>query len=254
MTPFIFSPFFSAAKFFEGFLGLLFPPACASCRRPLEISGRGHFLCSKCEDDLALVQSPRCPRCAVPFPTSRGHDHICGKCQASPPFFDKTLSVFIYGGTAKRLIARAKFKADGYAMKAITSLCMPHVQGFAEKSVVVPIPLHVARIRARGFNQAEIAARLLFGADIINNDILHRTRDTRPQMSLSHSRRADNVREAFQVNMAAMAKIRNRYFLIVDDIMTTGATVNAAARRLKEAGAEKVAVFAISRAVKELKL
>ncbi len=251
----------SMKRLLENFLDLVFPPVCAACRTPL--ATRGKFLCTECLSDVRKVESPRCTICGIPFESRFGPDHTCGKCMKRRPSFRQAVSCFIYAGTVRRLIHRIKFDGDAYASRALCSLSAEVMQTSILQGIpladaikgsgvmVVPIPLHIARLRRRGFNQAVTMAGRLFPKDKVYVNILRRTRDTRPQMQLSVRQRHDNLRGAFRLRHDRERVVKGADIILFDDILTTGATMENAACEFMRAGAASVYVLSLSRAVQQ---
>ncbi len=251
----------SMKRLLENLLRLLFPPVCAACRTPL--ATRGKFLCTECLSGVRRLESPRCTICGIPFESRSGPDHICGKCMKRQPSFRQAVSCFIYAGTVRKLIHRVKFDGDTYASRALCSLSSEIIKTSITQEIpladaakgagimVVPIPLHIARLRRRGFNQAVTMARRLFPTGTVQVDMLQRTRDTRPQMQLSVRQRHENLRGAFRLRHDRDRSVKGSDIILFDDILTTGATMENAARELVRAGAASVYVLTLSRAVQQ---
>jgi ComF family protein len=220
-------------------LDTLLPRACLLCG---DAAG-GQALCAACADDLPRLPEPRCPVCAAPLSAPAP---ACGACLAHAPAFDATLAAWRYGYPLDALIADLKFRrrlasAD---FLAEAMLAGPRPAG----DIVVPVPLSPARLKERGFNQAVEIARPLARALRLPLDAtsLARVRDTPPQSRLPWRARQGNMRHAF----ACVADFTGRAVVVVDDVMTTGATLDAVARVLKDHGATRVTNWVAARAVK----
>jgi len=239
----------------ENLLFLLFPPACAACRTHLPQAQAGYMLCPQCLEDIEYIISPHCTVCGIPFVSTTGQDHVCGKCMISPPSFDSARAMFVYSGTVRKLIHRIKFQADGYALRVLCEMCRSQFQDRMMTTTVVPVPLHRARLRERGFNQAASLAGRLFPSDTISLKLLERTRNTRPQRKLSASQRHVNIRGAFRVTENESGpSVSGMKITLFDDILTTGSTVESAAGELRRAGALRVDVITVARAVQHSKI
>lgn len=198
------------------------------------------LLCPACLAELpALPES--CPRCALPSPGAS----VCGSCLSKPPHFDGTLALWPYEFPCDRLVQALKYRARlalaGFFARALASRPLPEID------LIVPMPLHPRRLAGRGFNQAlEIARGLArrVGRPIEPRGAL-RVKDTPPQTELPYEARAKNVRGAFLCRL----DLSGASVAVLDDVMTTGATLNELARVLKRAGATKVENFVIARTV-----
>ncbi len=241
--------------FLENFLNMVFPPSCASCRKSLSGAAGFEVLCPECRADIEVIASPRCTVCGIPFTSFEGPDHVCGKCIGKRPVFDSAISLFVYKGTVRKLIHRAKFHGDGYALNVLCMMAGNILKSFnfPDDTTVVPVPLHISRLRDRGFNQAVSMAGNLFPGTMVRVDILARVRNTTPQMKLSVSERHANIRGAFSVRRSVAESVAGKSVLIFDDIRTSGATAENAAKELKKAGAARVDVLTLSLAVRDRK-
>jgi ComF family protein len=203
---------------------------------------------------------PSCARCGLPFASSRAADcadSLCGLCRLDEPEFDVARSYGLYTGNLRRAILELKFHRREYLANRLGEFLAQACEALPEPdpAVVVPVPLHASRRRQRGFNQAELLARGLvrrlrreerFEGLQFAADSLCRTRATLPQVGLSVRARRENVRGVFSV--ARPERVRNHTFVLVDDVMTTGATLSACAAALKRAGASRVLALSLARA------
>jgi ComF family protein len=211
------------------------PQDCSLCAAP---SG-DDLLCADCRADLPQLDA-HCPCCANPSPAARR----CGACLAEAPHFDATIALWPYVFPLDRLIHALKYQERlAFATLFGTALAA----SIRNIDLLLPMPLHPARLRQRGFNQAveigRCAARV--SGVPMRSAALQRVRDTTPQTDLAHDARARNVRGAF-ICLADLSGLR---VALIDDVMTTGASLNEAARSLKQAGATYVENHVVARAL-----
>jgi len=226
---------------------ILFPPCCAACRARL-FAPAGDHLCHDCLESIRLIEPSICTVCGQPFHGPQGTGHMCGQCIKDPPSFNTARSVFQYQGSVRTLIHRIKYKDDGHALMALSSMAREHVLlDYVKPDMVIPVPLHSKRLRKRGFNQSLRLAGAIFPHIPLRVDILTRTLNTKPQTELSMKARLRNVRNAFETAKRLPEGVKT--ILLVDDVYTTGATVRACAKTLKKAGAKEVHVFTVARTV-----
>ena len=234
----------------RGLWAAVWPERCPLCRAVLG-PGSPPALCDQC---LAMTRPLAAPLCAVCGRelslAAMTPGQVCGRCRLEPPAFDAARSFAAYGGLLAQAIRAFKFRGDRSILPALRGLMQQADQDWllaSDVDAVVPVPLHRARLAARGFNQAADLARpvarrravpLLFGA-------LVRVRDTEPQYGLSREQRRGNVKGAFKVDRPG--RIKGKSIMLVDDIMTTGVTVNESAQMLKDAGAAGVVVLTLAR-------
>jgi len=223
-------------------LSLIFPARCRLCG--IAVPAHGH-LCAACLDELPRLEC-RCARCSLPLSAIVG-ETLCGRCQQRPPDFDCTRALFYYRPPVDYLLKRMKFSAELPLCPFFAHLLAEEILTRAADlpDVIVPVPLHRARLRERGFNQSfELARHLGRALDIrVDGRLCTRSRNTHPQSLLPQKERGRNMRGAFRASTPAAGHIA-----IVDDVMTTGHTAGELSRTLKQAGAERVDVWVVARA------
>lgn len=248
----------------------LFPVSCRVCGHffhPLENSRRpagsasvpealaarfsrlmAHHLCPACAGQFTAAESPICTSCGIIFKSRQGDDHLCGDCITSEKPYRMARAAGVHDQSLMSIMHAYKYggkvRLAEPLSKLLTAVYERHWRP-AAVDLVLPIPLHPARFRKRGFNQAYLLVRSWGG--VVRRDILERTRQTPPQTGLGRKERLKNVKGAFAVKSAAA--VRDKHVLLVDDVYTTGATVKECARILKKSGAAQVDILTIGRAV-----
>jgi ComF family protein len=227
---------------------LLFPPVCLGCRQPLDTS-RPPLLCAECSGNLDFIRSPHCLCCGLPFIS--GADHLCGDCLAGHLAFDLSRSLLAYRPPASELIRSLKFSGNLNGIATFHALIMREdlLNVFAEPDIVVPVPLHIQRLRERGFNQALVIAKgcLPGWRKKITTGLLLRHSPTIPQSQLSGKDRRTNLKNVF--SLADTGQIAGAKVLLIDDVYTTGSTVNECSKALRRAGAKRIEVFTLARSL-----
>jgi ComF family protein len=235
----------------KAFLDILFPPRCHFCKVFIPDADDLH-LCARCLGACGVIRSPLCNRCGVPFYTDLGEDHLCGRCIDRQPPFTAARAAFLFEGPVRELIHRLKYNRRVQHRRLLARLAVRRLATFISESqadLVIPVPLHVKRLRQRGFNQAVLLGEILareWGLPLIRRN-LRRIRWTEPQINLSLAERAANVRGAFSISEPLL--VRDKRIILVDDVYTTGSTVSECSRVLNDAGASAVFVVTIGRAM-----
>lgn len=202
---------------------------------------RGNALCAHCLAALPRLPVAQCPVCASPSAGSA----VCGACLADPPFFQRAVAAVAYRFPVDALIQACKYGGDLIAARALGELLANAVGREPAPDLIVPMPLHPARLRERGFNQALELARPVASrtrASLVT-DACERVKDTPPQASLPWKEREKNIRGAF----ACAVDLSGKRIALVDDVMTTGHTLNEVARVLRQAGAARVDCWVVAR-------
>lgn len=228
-------------------LDALLPPRCPVCRA--RILEHGH-LCGRCWSDLQPISDPRCSRCSLPF-AHESDGLICGACLAQPPAFDHAAASVLYEEKGRSLVLALKYGGLFAAAPAMARMMAVSIRSANRPAndMVVPVPLHRFRMMARRFNQSQLLASALsveLGIESQNFGLI-RSKSTPSQGTLNRDKRFKNVRSAFTVPMKHQSLFKERRILLVDDVLTTGATASACAATLKKAGAKTVDVVAFAR-------
>ncbi|MBW1889196.1 MAG: ComF family protein [Deltaproteobacteria bacterium] len=256
-------PIFSILK------NALFPLACRMCGRFFHVDSTGpgehngpvpkdltvlfgdlmaEHLCPGCAQRFTAVESPICMRCGLVFKSRQGEDHLCGECLESEKPFGIARAAGIHDQSLMSIIHAYKYGGKVLLAEPLSKLLAAVYERHwrpASIDLVLPVPLHAARLRSRGFNQAYLLVRPW--EKVVARDLLRRTRPTPPQTGLGRKSRLSNVRGAFAVD--DRLSIKNKRILLVDDVYTTGATVIECARVLQKCGASKVDILTVARAV-----
>ncbi|MCC7271835.1 MAG: ComF family protein [Alphaproteobacteria bacterium] len=231
-------------------LDVVLPPRCLACGT---IVGDPGALCPECWAGVGFIAPPCCTRCGLPFAFDSGAGVECGECLRRPPAFDRARAVFRYDDASRPLILGFKHGDRTHAAPAFGAwLARAAGPLAAEAEVVVPVPLHRLRLLRRHYNQAALLA-LALGRRIrvpVVPDALVRKRATPSQGGLRRLGRFRNVAGAFAVPPRRRRHVDGRRVLLVDDVLTTGATVEACARALRAAGARAVDVVTLARVVR----
>lgn len=242
---------------FSRLIDWLYPPRCRFCKD--SVIGRDEdCFCLSCREKILLVSHPLCPMCGRPYPSAGGEDHLCGICMTRPPYFYQARAWACYPTAEvedhplRGVIQRFKYGRKVSLGRPLGRLMARGCrQYFSEVSLdlILPVPLHPKRLRWRGFNQAVIFAREVGGLWRLPMDpfILLRSRETVPQTDLTEEERRKNVRGAF--SLVSAGAVRGTRILLVDDVYTSGATINECSRILVRGGAKEVHVLTLARAV-----
>ncbi|NIA08251.1 MAG: ComF family protein [Nitrospiraceae bacterium] len=207
------------------------------------------YLCNGCRSSTKPIVPPICTVCGRPLSGPQDTSRTCGQCIEDPPPFDSARSIFYYQEPVKALIHRVKYHDEGYSLKALSFLAREHMPpDLVEPDLIIPIPLHLRRLRERGFNQSIRLAEGIFPSIPVARNSLIKVLDTKPQTGLSGKERLKNVKDAFTVIRPIPEGVER--VLLLDDVYTTGATVKACAKVLKQAGVKEVHILTVARAIK----
>ena len=267
------------------FLDAIFPPKCLICSRLFKVSTERYgieqlantvteitdpfaesyrlltsFCCPDCMSAFAAISSPKCTCCGIPFKSRAGQDHLCGDCITRPKKFRMARAALAFDQQLMAVIHRFKYAAKTQLARPLGGLMLSIFmrQWEGEKvDLILPVPLHFQKFRSRGFNQSyllihswkAIANKMHVAlSDIpIHKDVLIRSKATVPQTGLGRRQRFKNVKGVFSLRFPE--KIYGKNLLVVDDVYTTGATVNECARILLKFGAERVDALTLARAI-----
>jgi ComF family protein len=227
---------------------IVFPPRCLSCAENT-LSAKETF-CSSCLGKIRFISGSLCPICGMPFFASPAQSHICGNCLENRPFYTQARAMAGFETIIMDAIHKFKYGRNITVGAALAS-CMADFSfpdfNYSKYSLLIPVPLHIKRLRERGFNQSLLLARKLGKKHRlpVNFSLLKRHKFTLTQTGLNKTEREKNIKGAFAV--ADIQKIRGKNIILIDDVYTTGATINECAKVLLKAGAEQVAVLTLAR-------
>lgn len=225
---------------------MFFPSVCCGCGRFVDAPG----LCSSCWANINWINDPRCAVCGKPFPVEIMP--ICPNCSTNKPYFDKAVSVMVYDDYSKNMILKFKNADATYLTEPFAKMMYKTAVLEIESSdTIVPVPIYFLKRLKRKYNQAELLGKYISNISKINYEprVLEKIRKTIPQEGLSGAERRKNIAGSFGINLKYRDLIRDKDILLVDDVFTTGATVNECSKILKESGAKKVRVITLAKVV-----
>jgi ComF family protein len=233
-----------------GLLDLLLPPRCLKCGCLVDGPGT---LCAACWNGIMFLAPPNCARCGYPFEFDAGPDALCAQCSRKAPAFGRARAVFRYDASSRGLVLAFKHGDRTDAAATFGSwLLRTGGELLRDADLLVPVPLHWTRLLVRRYNQAALLANALSRAASVPvvPDLLSRRRRTASQGGLGANDRRRNVRRAFRLGAMAAARIVGRRVLLIDDVLTTGATAEECTRVLLGGGAASVDVLTLARVVR----
>ncbi len=243
-------PLHAARRAWRGLVDSLLPPQCMLCNAEVDEPGR---VCAACWPSLAFIAEPLCPCCGTPFAIPVPEGLVCGACLRRTPRFSRARAVFAYGGGGRELVLRFK-RGDRTDLAPGLAGLMRQAGAalLADCDMIVPVPLHPRRLWRRRFNQAALLAHALgrLSGKPVRLGLLERQRQTR---SLGHAGRAERRRilaGAIRVAPGQASGLAGRRILLIDDVLTTGATASACCRALLQAGAAAADVLTLARVVR----
>ena len=235
----------------RGALDLVYPLRCPGCRAALPAGAATGNFCAGCEEQFRAIEPPFCQVCAEPFPGEIAGDFTCPNCSGRQQAYDFAVCRWLSRGPVREVIHRLKYEREPSMRLPLARLMMPALQDvrLANSSwLMVPVPLHPRKKRERRYNQsAELARTLARLTGLPWCDALRRIRYTDSQAGLDRDGRLKNLKGAFIVAPRAAAKVTGRDILLIDDVLTTGATAHECALTLRKGGAGRVAVLTVAR-------
>lgn len=232
---------------FRGLVSLFYPAFCAVCREAID---PGETLCASCNEKAPRIRPPYCAKCSQPFAGEITGSFTCANCADRKLHFQAAVSAYRSRGVVREVIHGFKYNRQIYLRHLLgrwlaESLADPRLAG-RRFDLIVPVPLHAARRRERGFNQAELlAAALHRSSGLPMKNVLQRTRYTTTQTQFDRSERMENLRGAFRLRRRD--NVQDLRVLLVDDVLTTGSTLSECASVLRKAGAVSVHAATVAR-------
>ncbi len=235
----------------ENAANFLLPPVCLNCHRPLVDINQ---ICPECWQLIDFITPPVCQVTGRPLPFDIGGEVISAAAAANPPAYDQARAVASYDGTMRSLIHKLKYQ-DRHETISLFALWLRTTGSslIQQADTIIPIPLHRTRLWQRRFNQSTLIARRLgeITEKKVDAGLLIRNRKTRSQVGLSAKQRKSNMNGAFSLSGSDNHGLQHKNILLIDDVITTGATVNVAAKLLKQKGAKTVNVLALAHTLTE---
>jgi ComF family protein len=225
----------------EKFLKIIFPPKCVLCGKKVN---EANTLCNKCWNEVKPIQKPFCSKCSSPLEIDVDENHICLACMKNKPNYIKLRSAFAYNDAVAKIVSKFKFSDAVYLRSFMAkNILRAGVDIIDDINIFIPVPLHLKRLRERKYNQSLLLCNEL--AKMTNKkviaDFLLKTKHTLPQVGLSETERETNLKNKFFVNQSyVLADYKNFNFAIVDDVVTTGSTINECIKTLNDFGIKNV--------------
>ncbi len=234
--------------YWSSLIRILYPANCVLCRTPLVLEET--YLCTTCSQKIEPLKTPACVKCAHPLPPYGNQRSICSQCRSERPYYDRGFSLVPYQEPMKDILHQVKFHKKPWLLKIFfdrsQAFALPQIANY---ELIVPVPLDSKRERERTFNQAILIAQMLKRSIQKNAPqvlrIIQKKKKTLPQSQLKRDARLNNLKNAFLIKKKRA--VQGKQILLVDDIFTTGSTINECAKILKENGAERVDFFTVAR-------
>jgi ComF family protein len=228
-------------------IGLIFPPKCIVCDQ-FSISENG--ICNICFNKIDFISNNSCFVCGYPFEISTEPSQICGPCMQTPPSFQQAKSVLFYDDNSSPLIKKFKYYDKPELASYFAKIMYNYDQNFFNDiDIITSIPLYWTRQLKRLYNQSSLLGIHL--AKLTNKNfipsLVKRVKNTRPQFSLDLQQRKKNLKNAFQANLKYAPKVKNKNILLVDDVFTTGETINRTSKELKKLQVNNIKVLTLAR-------
>lgn len=224
------------------------PHSCIICNKIIN-SG---YLCQEHFEKLNFISKPNCPICCHPFDFEVSKNTLCPNCLRKKPSYEKAISIFAYDEISKKLIFDFKYHDKTNLIKFFTNILFNHSQEIIDDIDFISfVPLHKKRLKQRKYNQSALIARKFAKKSNITliTNLLIRHKNTKPQFYLSQKARHKNMAGAFVTNSKYLSEINNKNILLIDDVITTGATIENCCKELKKSGVSKIYILTIAKSI-----
>ncbi len=240
-------------KFLSKICEVFFPNHCLNCEK---IINKEALFCSACFVKLQFITDPKCKICSYPFEIElegKAANMPCGACIKDKPYFDKVITIFRYNQVIKKIIGDLKYRDQTFIAKKIAKLLSIKIAPELDNiDYITIVPLHLNKIKKRKFNQVALICFNILTKDLKKKylpDLLFRTKETTTQTKLTQKQRQSNIKRAFMVNRKHQDLVKDKTVLLVDDVMTSGATIEACSKALKKRGVKKIIVLTLAKTV-----
>jgi ComF family protein len=242
-------------KILQKFLNFIYPPLCVFCKKLIE--DENAFLCVECWSKLKFIQEPCCNICSTPLKYKISENDICASCIKQIPLYNKAKAVFVYNDAIAKLIYKFKYYDNTHLSDFFAKIMVKRAGDILNKiDIIIPTPLHKKRLEIRKYNQSGLLATKIskLSKKQCVVDLLQRKKHVAPQVKLKGERRITNLKSVFQINPKYVDKKKNlcytnKSYLLIDDVMTTGTTINECVKILLRKGAKSVYALTIAKTV-----
>jgi len=231
---------------FKYLLSLLFPTKCLICESNTPDAG----ICGECWAKLSFITKPYCASCSFPFAYENEQDMLCGNCIKDAPNYDKAISIMKYDEYCKKLIHKFKYQDQLHVLNYLTKFMINMGKELIRESdFICPVPMHKNKLLKRGYNQAALLAMNISKQCKINYlpDLIVKHKNIQAQAGLLKHQRVKNIKNSFQLNMKYQKKIEGKRILLIDDVITTGATITECCRMIRVAKPSKIFVLTLAK-------
>lgn len=234
-------------KILKNLIQIIYPNKCISCQNNISYDA---IFCLNCWQSLEFIKEPFCQICSFPFELEIiNSQKICANCLSKKQYFDKTLTIYKYNEIIGKAIGNFKYRDQTYLAKIFAHELLKIAKFEIDRcDIICAVPIHFQKLKNRKFNQAILIAKHLKSKKIIYNLVL-KIDDKKSQVKLTKKQRLKNLKKSFVINPKFAKNLHNKNIILIDDVITTGSTINAVAKVLKNNGAKKVIVLAIAKTI-----